>query len=140
MYCWFKLYAYLDLIFQDAYKTFSGYNSQRKQYMGMFFVYSYFLIRIKINTWNISITINQKLEKEIFCQVWHWLSPLWFHLWRIKLSRWKTTTLMRWCWMPPQTEIEWRQSRTPWQKKQRPWNFCMWPRKSWPKVNASWQS
>lgn len=30
----------------------------------MFFVYSYFLIRIKINTWNISITINLKLEKK----------------------------------------------------------------------------
>lgn len=139
MYCWFKLYAYLDLVFKMHLKL-SVVISHKENNTWACFLYSYFLIRIKINTWNISITINQKLEKEIFCQVWHWLSPLWFHSWRIKLSRWKTTTLMRWCWMPPQTEIEWRQSRTPWQIKQRPWNFCMWPRKSWPKVNASWQS
>lgn len=34
--------------------------------MGMFFVYSYFFIRIKINIWNISIIINLKLEKKFF--------------------------------------------------------------------------
>lgn len=46
----FKLYAYIDLIFKMHIKLSVVISHKENNTMGMFFVYSYFLIRIKINT------------------------------------------------------------------------------------------